>query len=79
MRGISNEECHSVLPRVEMSNIRGHRLKVKMGGDKDLQSRVFFTRSAIGAWNIMPREVVEADTTAMFPNSSADMNRQGIE
>ena len=80
MRGTDRVESQRLFPRVEISITRGHRFKVR--GEKfkgDVQEKVFKQRM-VGAWNVLPENVVEGGTLATFKRHlDGYMNREGIE
>ena len=60
-------DAQNLLPRVGESRTRGH------GGN-------FFTQRAVGVWNELPEEVVEAGTFAPFKKHlDRYMDRTGLE
>jgi len=47
-----------------MTITRGHKIKERFS--RDVLGKIFFAQRVVGAWNVLPREVVEADTLATF-------------
>ena len=80
MRDIDRVDSQNLFPRVEMSNTRGHVLKVRGGKFKGDVRGKFFTQRVVGVWNVLPGVVVEADTIGVFKGLlDKHMNMQGIE
>ena len=66
MRDIDRVDSQNLFPRVEISNTRGHALKVRGGKFKGNVRGKFFTQRVVGVWNMLPGVVMEADTIGLF-------------
>ena len=73
-------DSQKLFPRVGESITRGHRFKVQGARFKEDVRDKFFTQRVVGAWNLLPGEVMEADTIVSFKGClDKYMNRMGIE
>ena len=65
---------------MEESITRVHRFKMRGARFKGDEQGRYFTQRLVGAWNLLPGEVVEADTVVTFKGRlDKYMNRMGIE
>ena len=80
MRGMDRVDSLKLFPRVKESITRGHKFKVRGARFKGDVRGKFFTRRVVGAWNLLPGEVVEVDAIVTFKGCLGNyMNRMGRE
>ena len=68
IKGIDNIDYNKFFQLVDNSRTRGHRFKiVKVRSRLDIRNK-FFSQRVINSWNMLPMDVVEAETVNSFKN-----------
>ena len=80
MKGMDRVDRQKLFHRVEESITRGHRFKVRGARFEEDAQGMFFTQRVVGAWNLLPGEIVETDMiVSLKGHLDKYMNRMGIE
>ena len=68
LKGIDNMDYNKFFQLVDNSRTRGHRFKiVKVRSRLDVRNK-FFSQRVVNSWNMLPADVVEAETVNSFKN-----------
>lgn len=76
--GSKSIDSQNNFPTVGMSKTRGQVQRANL--EREVQDKFFFTRDMVGAWNALPKVVVQANMIVTFARVvDRDLDIQGMD
>jgi len=66
MNGVENIDSETFFKRSSATNLRGHNFKIYKQTATSIHRRNFFSQRVVNSWNLLPWDVVNASSVAVF-------------